>query len=131
MHGYFMDNRLYGKAKAIAEPFSYDDFKKKVKEKLEEERQSRITVKKKAPKVNAMLAARLGAAEEEGVENVDEDGDDVGTVAPGGSLLEDDRFAAMFKDERFAINEDDETFKMLHPNAPKMDKSAQNARGPL
>ena len=52
MHGYFMDNRLYGKAKAIAEPFSYDDFKKKkVKEKLEEERQSRITVKKKAPKV--------------------------------------------------------------------------------
>ena len=126
MHGYFMDNRLYGKAKAIAEPFSYDDFKKKkVKEKLEEERQSRITVKKKAPKVNAMLAARLGAAEEEGVENVDEDGDDVGTVAPGGSLLEDDRFAAMFKDERFAINEDDETFKMLHPNAPKMDKSAR------
>ena len=124
MHGYFMDNRLYGKAKAIAEPFSYEDFKKKkIKEKLEEERTSRITVKKKAPKVNAMLAARIGTAEREDVEGVDEDGDDVGVVAPGGSLLDDDRFAAMFKDEQFEINEDDEAFKALHPNAPKLKKN--------
>ena len=129
MHGFFMDNRLYGKAKAIAEPFSYDDFKKKkIKEKLEEERQSRITIKKKAPKVNAVLAARLGAEAEAGEgaqELVDEDGDEVAGEAPGGNLLEDDRFAAMFKDSAYEINEDDETFKMLHPNAPKMSKNAR------
>ena len=127
MHGFFMDNRLYGKAKAIAEPFSYEDFKKKkVKEKLEEERQSRITIKKKAPKVNAMLAARLANGEEaEGEEFVDEDGDKVDGIAPGGNLLEDDRFAAMFKDSAFEINEEDETYKMLHPNAPKLSKNAR------
>jgi len=124
MHGFFMDNRLYGKAKAIAEPFSYDDFKKKkIKEKLDAERQSRIAVKKKAPKVNAVLAARLGSNEGAEVDGIDEDGDDVGTIAPGGSLLEDDRFAAMFKDEEFEIDEDDETYRMLHPNASKLNKS--------
>ena len=127
MHGYFMDNRLYGKAKAIAEPFSYDDFKKKkVKEKLDEERKSRITVKKKAPKVNALLAARLGTADAEGVvDDVDEDGDDVGTIAPGGSLLEDDRFAAMFKEKEFEIDEEDEQYKVLHPNASKLHKDTR------
>ena len=60
MHGFFVDNRLYGKAKAISEPFSYDEYKsRKVDEQLEKERASRITVKKKLPKVNASLAARL------------------------------------------------------------------------
>jgi len=127
MHGYFMDNRLYGKAKAIAEPFSYDDFKKKkVKEKLEEERKSRITVKKKAPKVNAVLAARLGTDNVDGaLDDVDEDGDDIGTVAPGGNLLEDDRFAALFSKQEFEIDEEDEQYKVLHPNAPKINKIAR------
>ena len=27
MHGFFVDNRLYGKAKAIAEPFSYEKYR--------------------------------------------------------------------------------------------------------
>lgn len=53
MHGFFIDNRLYGKAKAIADPFAYDAYRaKRVAAKLEEERRSRISLVKKLPKVS-------------------------------------------------------------------------------
>lgn len=100
MYGYFMDNRLYGKVKAIVELFFYEDFKKKkIKEKFEEECMSRIMVKKKVLKVNVMFVVCIGIVEREDVEGVDEDGDDVGVVAFGGSLFDDDCFVVMFKDE--------------------------------
>jgi len=48
MHGYFMDMRLYRKAKTLVQPFQYDEFKKKkIQEKLQEERASRIKLKVK------------------------------------------------------------------------------------
>jgi len=143
MHGFFVDNRLYGKAKAIAEPFSYEDYRaRKVEEKLAEERATRITVKKKLPKVNAALAARLergaaedpdrgpdgkkkrradsgaGAATRRDEESDGEDAADAGERE--GGLLKDDRFAAMFKDSAFEVDETSETYRMLHPNAPKL-----------
>lgn len=43
MHGYFMDMRLFRKAKALVQPFQFDEFKKKkIREKLQEERSSRL-----------------------------------------------------------------------------------------
>lgn len=43
MHGYFMDMRLFRKAKTLVQPFQFDDFKKrKIREKLQEERKSRL-----------------------------------------------------------------------------------------
>lgn len=43
MHGYFMDMRLFRKAKALVQPFQFDEFKKKkIREKLQEERVSRL-----------------------------------------------------------------------------------------
>lgn len=46
MHGYFMDMRLYQKTKAIAQPFAYDDYrKKKINEKIEESRSNRVQIK--------------------------------------------------------------------------------------
>jgi ribosome biogenesis protein ENP2 len=43
MHGYFMDMRLYRKAKSAVQPFEFDDFKKrKIREKLQEERANRV-----------------------------------------------------------------------------------------
>ena len=144
MHGFFVDNRLYGKAKAIAEPFSYEDYRaRKVEERLAEERATRITVKKKLPKVNAALAARLerGAAEdpERGPggkkkrrdggagaatrRDEESDGEDAADADEReGGLLKDDRFAAMFKDSAFEVDEESETYRMLHPNAPKLTK---------
>ena len=142
MHGFFVDNRLYGKAKAIAEPFSYEDYRaRKVEEKLAEERATRITVKKKLPKVNAALAARLESARESEGEpdggkkkrrgergagaatrrDEESDGEDAADAGEReGGLLKDDRFAAMFKDSAFEVDEDSETYRMLHPNAPKL-----------
>ena len=61
MHGFFVDNRLYGKAKAIAEPFSYEQYRAQKVEEARGARATRITVKKKLPKVNAALVARLEA----------------------------------------------------------------------
>ena len=55
MHGFFLHNRLWNKARAIAEPFMYDSYRKeRVTEKLEAERKSRIGLKRKLPKVRSV-----------------------------------------------------------------------------
>ena len=52
MHGYFVDNRLWHKARALAEPFAYDTYRQqRVQQKMDEERKSRIGLVKKLPKV--------------------------------------------------------------------------------
>jgi hypothetical protein len=54
MHGFFIDNRLYGKAKAIVDPFAYEAYRaKRVAAKVDEERRSRISLVKKLPKVRS------------------------------------------------------------------------------
>ncbi len=56
MHGFFLHNRLWNKARAIAEPFMYDSYRKeRVTEKLEAERKSRIGLKRKLPKVPVLI----------------------------------------------------------------------------
>ena len=46
MHGYFMDIRLYHKAKSIADPFAYEQYRKnKIKEKIEAARANRVQIK--------------------------------------------------------------------------------------
>jgi len=60
MHGYFMDIRLYKKAKLLHDPFNFDEFKqRKIKEKIEKERENRVRVDRKLPIVNTELAKRL------------------------------------------------------------------------
>jgi hypothetical protein len=57
MHGFFIDNRLYGKAKAIVDPFAYEAYRaKRVAAKVDEERRSRISLIKKLPKVRSGVA---------------------------------------------------------------------------
>ena len=59
MHGFFIDMRLYHKAKSIVEPFAYLEYRKnRIKQKIEEERKSRIKASK-IPKVNRLLAQKL------------------------------------------------------------------------
>ena len=49
MHGYFVDLRLYTKARAIANPFAYAEYRDRlVREKLDKERESRIRQSKNA-----------------------------------------------------------------------------------
>lgn len=108
MHGYFLDHRLYRKAKAIAEPFAYETYRQqRIEEKMEAERKSRIGVVKKLPKVNAMAAARLLQKQEEGGKE----------AAVAASVLADDRFKKMFENPAFRIDEESIDYRLLHPNA--------------
>lgn len=62
MHGFFVDHRLYIKAKKITEPFAYEKYREaRITQKLQEERGSRITPKTKRKKVNSALAQKLEA----------------------------------------------------------------------
>lgn len=57
LHGYFLDNRLYKKARNLVQPFAYDAYRQqRIQQKLDAERQSRIGIVRKAPKVG--LAVR-------------------------------------------------------------------------
>lgn len=59
-----MDVRLYKKAKAIADPFAFDEFKKRrIREKIEQERPSRLKVDVNLPPVNKELAAKFMSSE--------------------------------------------------------------------
>ncbi len=61
MHGFFIDSRLYEKAKSIANPFAYEEYKKKMdQEKVEKERATRISIqRKRLPKINRELAEKI------------------------------------------------------------------------
>lgn len=48
MHGYFVDIRLYRKAKSVVEPFAFEEYrKKKIREKIESDRTNRVQVQVK------------------------------------------------------------------------------------
>lgn len=56
MHGYFIHNKLWQKAKAIAAPVDYASVRKeRIQSKLEAERAQRITLKRRLPKVGHRL----------------------------------------------------------------------------
>ena len=134
MHGFFMDNRLYGKAKALADPFAYEAYRaKRIAAKMDEERRSRISLVRKLPRVNAAAAAKI-LAEEAGIDTGDggaaaakrakraataaAEAEVAGKPAPAvqQSLLEDSRFKVMFEDPAFTIDERSDEWKLLHPN---------------
>ncbi|KAL3913911.1 MAG: hypothetical protein SGILL_006306 [Bacillariaceae sp.] len=111
MHGFFVDINLYNKVRAVANPFEYEEYrKKKVKERLEAKRASRIAPKasstKKTASVNPDLADRLQYKAESNTKS--------GNAAKG--ILGDNRFGNLFTNPDFEIDEDDENFKMRNPN---------------
>jgi hypothetical protein len=111
MHGYFMDIRLYRKAKLIHEPFNFEEFKKrKIKEKLEKERENRVKIERKLPIVNTELAKRL-IEDKEIVVNKKKP-----TTT---NIMEDKRFSELFTDPNFQIDPNSEEFKLLNPVVQK------------
>lgn len=136
MHGYFVAQRLYEEAKMIADPFMWEEEKnKRVKDKIDTERESRIRGNKKVPaKVNKRLAEKMieraereerrqarrvleqggdnePAAEDDAIPTVD-----AGAKEQPGGLLTDPRFARLFQDEDFAIDERSREFQSLNPS---------------
>ncbi|KAJ6028595.1 Ribosome biogenesis protein ENP2 [Penicillium herquei] len=126
MHGYFVAQRLYEEARLITNPYIWEEERaKRVKEKIDKERESRIRGKKKAAvKVNKRLAEKLMDAEEKAerkrAQRVLERGGDADMVeAPTSeskTALGDSRFAKLFEDEDFAIDETSHEFKLLNPS---------------
>lgn len=141
MHGYFVDQRLYEEAKLIADPFEWERERRNIiRQKIEKERESRIRTKKvPSVKVNKRLAERIAAQEEKerlraekkaarkaaGRGSDDEeapaavkapvkDKKDVPVIKT--SLLEDDRFKALFENPDFAIDENTLEFRQLNPS---------------
>ncbi|KMT15164.1 hypothetical protein BVRB_3g062780 [Beta vulgaris subsp. vulgaris] len=121
MHGFFIDYRLYKKAKAIADPFAYDAYiEQRKKEKLEKIYDERITIRRKLPKVNRRLAGSL--LEDEAAE-IEKDADTKRTSKKrkglSSDILKDDRFADMFNNPEFEIDEESQEYLALHPIAPQ------------
>lgn len=125
MHGFFMDARLYGKVKAIAEPFAYADYRKqKLQEKLEAKQKNRISIQRRLPKVNRAVAERLLEAEAKAKKKQgkkQKDGEDPETPAFANPMA-DDRFSRMFTSKDFEVDEESDTYRLLHPNAANTKK---------
>ncbi|CAL8173038.1 unnamed protein product [Prunus armeniaca] len=106
MHGFFIDYQLYKKAKALAEPFDYAEYREQQKrEMLEKELAGeRITIKRKLPKVNRTLAKSI--LDNEDAENEIKGADSNETKKPskkkkalGSEILKDERFGNMFENK--------------------------------
>lgn len=99
MHGFFIEMKLYAKLRAVSKPFEYEEHrKKKIKEKIDEKRASRIIARKRAPKVNAALAEKLMKGKK---------GTDEQPV--------DERFKALFEREEFQQDTETEEYKLRNP----------------
>ncbi|KAH6647485.1 WD repeat-containing protein-like protein [Truncatella angustata] len=105
MHGFFVASKLYDQARLIANPYAWEEERtKKIKEKIDKERESRIRGKKKV-KVNQKLANNLVKRQEK-------------RTAPdfNAGMLGDDRFGQIFDDEEYAIDENTFEFRVLNPS---------------
>ncbi|RKO94921.1 WD40 repeat-like protein, partial [Caulochytrium protostelioides] len=110
MHGYFIHLHLYRKAKAIAQPFEYDAYKREMAEKaVEEKYQGRINMSAKdLPQVNRDLAKRMltshalakGSKSKRDTASALAGLEGATTANPTG----DDRFANLFQDDDFAVD---------------------------
>lgn len=146
MHGYFVAQRLYEEAKLIANPFVWEEERsKRIKDKIDSERESRIRGNKKVTvKVNKRLAEKMLERQEKAErrrakrvlekggddEVVDiQEGDEPPAPQESNDLLTDPRFAKLFQDEDFAINETSREFQMLNPSTkPTMDVEKKSER---
>jgi ribosome biogenesis protein ENP2 len=112
MHGYFMDIRLYRKAKSIVEPFAYEEYRKQmIQKKIEEERVDRVQ-KKKLPKVNREMAERLMEVNNNKGDNLKKNKKNKTT-----NPLTDERFSAMFSNPDYQVDPQSQEYKLL--NCPK------------
>lgn len=122
MHGFFMDARLHAKVKAIAEPFAYDTWRKeKLQAKLEAKQSNRITIQRRLPKVNRAVAERLLSSKDKkrarGEAAEEAEAAAAASADAFANPLGDDRFARMFTSKDFEVDEENETYRLLHPNA--------------
>lgn len=147
MHGYFVAQRLYEEAKLIADPNIWEERSKRVKAKIDSERESRIRGNKKViARVNQGFAEKMmdrveknelrrakrvlkKAGDDNTTELVNEVTGDIENEPAG--LLADPRFAKLFQDEDFAIDETSREFQSLNPSTRPASKPKGSRDRPL
>jgi ribosome biogenesis protein ENP2 len=118
MHGYFVASRLYEEARLIANPYIWDEERtKRVKEKVEKERASRIRGSKRV-KVNQNLVDKV-LKRQERRSKVDENM----------GILGDSRFGKLFEDEDFLVDEKSREFQALNPSTKVGEETTENGSG--
>merc|ERR1711892_1390772 len=119
LHGFFMDIRLFRKASSAKPANTLENLKKDlIKKKIESEREGRVKIESKLPKVNKDLFMKMKVNEEEFKAKTRKP-----KKAPPSDLLDDNRFGALFTDEQFEIDTTEETFRLLNPVVNKLDKN--------
>lgn len=120
MHGFFLDIRLYHKAKSLTQPFAYENYtKEKVRAVIEKNRTSRVKIGK-LPKVNRDLARKLMENDQPMQETTtaklskDEE--------KSSNLLKDKRFESMFSDPNFQIDRESNEYHLINPLVSKLDR---------
>ncbi|XP_066581841.1 nucleolar protein 10 [Prorops nasuta] len=115
MHGYFIDIRLYKKARDVIKPFEFEEYKKKKIQQIIKENESSLIKVQKLPSVNKELALKL--IDNEMNENKKK------KKKTGANLLKDDRFTALFTNPDFQVDKNSEEFSLLNPVISQLDKS--------
>ena len=141
MHGYFVAQRLYEEARLIANPSSWEEERaKRVKEKIDKERESRIRGKRQViTKVNRKMAQKIIEREEKnerrralrvlangGDEKLEVNGTAENVAQGAKGLLGDARFTRLFQDEDFQIDEASREFQSLNPSSMPAASSNQD-----
>jgi len=141
MHGFFMEMKLYSKLRAVSKPFEYEEHRKrKIREKIDAKRQSRITAVKRLPKVNTALAEKLMRKDgrflqqeedaKDGVSSNNKANTTTNPTGKGKSDLIDPRFAKLFEREEFQQDEEAEEYKLRNPTrSTKFNGAASNVAG--
>lgn len=112
MHGFFIDMRLYNKAKDVVDPFAWERYKKeKIRQQIEAQRPSRLKVEDKLPKVNKDLALRFIEAEDNTK-----------------NALKDTRFKAMFENPEYEIDKSAEEYRLLSHVMARLDRNKNKKR---
>lgn len=107
MHGFFIDMRLYNKAKDVVDPFAWERYKKqKIRQQIEAQRPSRLNMDDELPKVNKDLAVRFIEAEDKTK-----------------NALKDTRFKAMFEKPDFQIDKNAEEYRLLSHVMARLDRN--------
>ncbi|KAK4150876.1 WD40-repeat-containing domain protein [Chaetomidium leptoderma] len=117
MHGYFVAAKLYDQARLIANPYIWEEERaKRVRERVEKERSSRIRGVKKV-KVNQKLADKILQRQENRAK--------VDTKA---GVLGDSRFGKIFEDEEFKVDENSYEFRAINPSTVVEGAPVQDVR---
>ena len=120
MHGFFMDINLYNRVRAVANPFEYEQYrKKKLKERLDAKRASRIAPKENSRKGNKAVNPELA----ERLMDKAEDGADTKAGKLANKILTDDRFGSLFTNPDYQIDEEDIEFKLRNPSGVAQTKN--------